>query len=170
MAKYPLASLLSARQFREDEAAREVAAARRKVEEAKEAAETAETTWHDYQKWRPGEEVRLFEEIRGKEMPLSGLDSHRDDIQALRSRELRLEELFHEAEEAVRTAEKAAEEAKERHTETVKDRRKIEEHKKVWLNEEAKRQEAAEEAELEEFTGKSREDNEDGIEDIDDGE
>ncbi len=159
MAKYPLASLLSAREFREDAAARESAAARRKADAAKAAEEEAEATWHAYQEWRPGEEVRLFEEIRGKVMPLTGLDGHRDDIQALRSRELHLEEVFHEAEEATAAAEKAAAEAKERHSETVRDRRKIEEHRNVWLQAEAKRQEAAEEAELEEFTTRSSESN-----------
>lgn len=165
MATYPLDPLLSARRFREDEAARATALARRKADEAKAAAEAAQAEWRAYQEWRPGEEVRLFEEIRGKETPLSGLDSHREDIQTLRSRELRLEELFHEAEDAAAAAEKAAGEARERHAATVRDRRKIEEHRGIWLKEEAKRQEAAEEAELEEFTVHS---SEDGVEETDD--
>lgn len=169
MAKYPLGPLLSARLFREDAAAREARLALRKVEEAKEAAEAARREWLAYREWRPGEEVRLFETVRGKPMPLAGLDSHRDDIQALRARELRLEDLFHEAEEAIRAAEKAAEAARERHAETVKERRKIEEHREIWLRAEAKRQEAAEEAELEDFAVHSPEDGgEDGAEDMND--
>lgn len=158
MAKYPLGPLLAARLFREDAAAREARLARQRVEEAKAAAEAARQKWLEYQKWRPGEEARLFEAMRGKLMPLSGLDGHRDDIQALRNQELRLEELFREAEKAVAAAEQAAEAARLRHAGAVRDRRKIEEHREIWLKAERKRQEAAEEAELEDFTVHSPED------------
>jgi hypothetical protein len=125
--------------------------ARRRVEEAKQAVETAKQKLGEYRIWRPGEEKRLFETVRGTLMPQTGLDAHRNDIQALRVEELHLEECVREAESAVAAAEKAAEQAGQAHADAVRDRRKIEEHKEIWLRAEQKRQELAEEAELEDF-------------------
>lgn len=151
MATYPLGPLLRTRKFREDAAAREVAKAFGAVRAAKERLEAAREEWRRYREWRPGEEVRLFELLRGKVLPQSSLDRHREDIEALRNGELSREEACALAEAEVKKAEAEAAKAQAAHADAVRDRRKIEEHRERWRAEEAKRVEAAEEAELEDF-------------------
>lgn len=151
MARYPLAPLLSAREFREEAAAREARRALAAVEEAEKAAEAAREELARYREWRPGEERRLFEEIRGKVMELNALDGHREDIQALRNAELQREENCRRAELALAAAREEAEAARLRQAQAARDRRKIEEHRERWRRGEFLREEAAAEAELEDF-------------------
>jgi type III secretion protein O len=92
MAKYPLGPLLSAREFREELAERETARARTAMEEAKAAAAAAREELARYREWRPGEEKRLFEFLRGRDVTQTELDKHLQDIQLLRDAELRREE------------------------------------------------------------------------------
>lgn len=162
MAKYPLQALLTAREFREEAAKREVRKAMYALEEAREKARVAAEELERYRAWRPGEEERLFEEIRGKVMPLTGVDGHREDIQGLRHREFALEEERMQADRAVADAEAAVEMARAAQLEAIRARSKIEEHRDRWRREEQKRLEAIEEAELEEFTGREEDDGEDG--------
>lgn len=151
MSKYPLAAMLSTRKIREDRAARESRQARAAVEEAKEAAAAAYEKWRAHREWRPGEERRLFESVRGEILSRTELDGHVGDIEALRAAELRLEEAYRAAEQAVTAAEAEAEKARVRHAAAIRDREKIDEHRKLWQREEDKRLEMAEEAELEDF-------------------
>ncbi len=156
MAKYPLAQLLTAREIREEAAARETRRALREAEEARERAEAARRESARYREWRPGEEQRLFEKIRDQHMPLSGIDRHREDIQALKNAELALEEAAAEADKAVSAAEAAAKKARLAQAAAARDRQKIEEHRERWQKAENKRIDAAEEAELEDFPAGNR--------------
>ena len=151
MAGYPLGPLLSARKFREEEAGRAARAARRAADEAWQASEAAKAEWRRYREWRPGEEARLFGELRGRPLPLSALDSHREDIHVLRAGEQERAEASRRADLAAEAAEAEAEEARRRQAAAARDTRKIEEHRQRWLREEARRQEEAEAAELEDF-------------------
>lgn len=155
MAKYPLGPLLSSRIFREDAAVREARKAKAALEDAKDAAAAAREELRRYHEWRPGEEARLFERIRRKNIPASGLDQHREEVDALRMAELQREEAVAAADKAVVAAEKAEEKARQRQLAAARDRQKIEEHKNRWQIDEQRRQEAAEEAELEDFTSHS---------------
>lgn len=155
MPSYPLASLLSSRKFREDAAAREVRLAREAIAEAKAAEAAAREELVRYRKWRPGEELRLFELLRGKTMPQIELDRHRGDIQALRGDELTREEDCTRAEKAVKDAEAELEKARARQAAAIRNREKLDKHREIWLSGEKQRQEAAEEAELEDFPARS---------------
>lgn len=149
--KYPLGPLLRARAYREEAAAREAGKARTAVREAEEALEAARQEWRRYREWRPGEEVRLFELLRGRVVAQTALDRHREDIERLRAGELHREELCREAEKSLAAAERALAEAVNRHAQASRDKRKLEEHQVRWRRLEALREEKAEEAELEDF-------------------
>ncbi len=162
MGGYPLGPLLSAREYREDAAKREAAAALAAAREAREAADAAKARWRHYREWRPGEEARLFEEIRGGDWPVSTVDAYRESVHALRETELALERAGEEADRAAVEAESAAEQARRRHVEAVRNRQKIQEHKTRWLRAEALRQEAAAEAEMEDFSAQLSEEDSGG--------
>lgn len=151
MARYPLEPLLKARLYRESEAAREAQLAERRLEEAREAKAGAYEKLRLYREWRPGEEERLFEALRGKTIPREELDRHRENVQALRQREFDLEEACREAEKAVAARAAELDEAKRLRSAAVRELRKIEAHGDIWRRDEARRLEAAEEAELEDF-------------------
>ncbi|MDR0361994.1 MAG: type III secretion protein [Planctomycetota bacterium] len=151
MARYPLEPLLAARRFREEAAARETLLARRRLEEDLKAEETVREKLLRYREWRPGEEKRLFEAVRGMAVSQGELDRHREDIQALRRAELAIEDVCREAEKAVAARTAELEEAKRRQAEAIRDLRKMDAHRDIWRGEEARRLELAEEAELEDF-------------------
>ena len=155
MAKYPLGPLLKARQFREEAAGREVRAAERAAQEARDRALEAKNEWMRYQEWRPEEEKRLFEKMRGRIMPLDELDRHREDIQDLRAGEQERAEASRRADLAVDAADAEVAKARVRLAAAARDTRKIDEHRTRWRLEEAKRAEGAEEAELEDFPTRS---------------
>ena len=160
MAKYRLEALLSARKAKEDRAAREARAAAFAVAEAKKKAEAAREELGRYRLWRPEEEERRFAAIREQVLSQTELDRFRYDLEALRARESELEETAEAAERAVDEAEQEERKAKQRLVAAAKDREKIEEHRERWLREELKRQEAAEEKEMEDFSGHGSPDDE----------
>jgi hypothetical protein len=153
MARYPLEPLLGARRYREEAATREALSARWRVEDAREAEAAAREKLLRYREWRPAEENRLFETVRGRTILREELDRHLEDVLALRRAELDLEDGRREAEKAVAACLAELEEAKRRQVDAVRDLRKIDAHRDVWRKEEARRLELAEEAELEDFSG-----------------
>jgi hypothetical protein len=154
MAKYPLAPLMSARLYREDAAKRETLKAFYATREAQKIAKQARDELKRYQKWRPEEEKRLFEKIRGKVVPQSELDAHREDIQRLRTEEIEKEKKAAEADKAAAKALEHENAMRAAQIVTIRDREKIMEHQRRWLDAERKREEAAEEKELEEFVAR----------------
>ena len=161
MAKYPLGPLLSARKFREEAAERATRAARRAAEEAHRTAGEAKAEWQRYREWRPGEEARLFDKMRGQQLPLSALDRHREDVQALRAGEQERAEASRRADQAATAADGEVEKARVVQAAAARDTRKIDEHRQRWQREEAKRVEGVEEAELEDFPTRSLQADED---------
>ena len=164
MAGYPLTALLASRRFREDAAARETRLAREAEELARAAAAKAGEELRRYREWRPGEEARLFERLRGKIVPRSELDRHHGDVQTLRQTEIEKESASLLAEKAVEKAAAELERAREFQIAAIRNREKLDMHREIWLAAEKKRLEAAEEAEMEDFTSRSPLDDESGAE------
>lgn len=158
MARYPLSPLLAARRLREEAAERATRLALNREEEAKEGERKARQELERYRSWRPGEEERLFELLRNRLLPQSELDSHREDIHALRDGERLREEEVAKAAEAVVAAGREVEEARRRQAQASRDVRKIDEHRLQWQREEDLRLERLEEAELEEIPHRAPED------------
>ncbi|MDR1534543.1 MAG: type III secretion protein [Planctomycetota bacterium] len=149
MAKYPLGALLSARKFREEAAAREERAAREKAELARKLAQEAQEECRRYREWRPGEEKRLFELVRGRDLPRCELDGHLNDVRELQEIEIRKDEAARQADREAEAARKLAEKAREKRIQAFRNRQKIEEHREIWQKRENRRLEAAGEAEAE---------------------
>ncbi len=160
MGAYPLANLLTLRKLREDAAEREARRARAAEAEAKNRLEEAKAELARYREWRPGEEKRLFAELRGRVIEQSRLDRHREDIEGLRKQELVREETCLTREKELKEAGEALEKAKRAKAAAVRGREKIAIHRDRWQISEAKRLEAAEEAELEEFKTRAAEEDE----------
>lgn len=150
--RYPLARLLLARRFRENEAAREAVRAEQALEDARERLRLALEELKRYREWRPKEEERLFAKIRGQWLSTAGLDDYREEVGALRLGELDREEACRAAEREAEKAKEEAEAAHKRHAEAAKNVMKLEEHRRRWQSAEDKAREAREEVELEEFS------------------
>jgi len=150
--KYPLRPLLSVRVLREDNAAAEVAIAKRRVTEALHAVEKRKQELQDYLVWRVEEENRLFEEIRNRELESEEIDQHRETVRNLRVKDAEYEKRVSDAEQDVVRAREALARAEEAHRLAVKDRQKIDAHRELWQEEENKRIARAEESEMEDFS------------------
>lgn len=159
---YPLQPLLQVRAFRERRAAGEVLAARRRLEEANAQLRAARKALEDYVIWRAAEEERLFAEIRNKEIACRKLDDHLTDVSLIRAREAGFRERIQLAEKDCREKAAALTQAQDAHRASVREKRKIEEHKGIWGREEAFRQALEEDKELEEFPGRKTVVNEEG--------
>lgn len=158
MVKYPLKQLLAAREFRQEQAERATHAAMQEAENARQTAATAKETWQRYQVWRPGEEIRLFNLLRGQIVTQTELHNHQQQIQDLRQKERDLEQTWHEAEKAVLTADQKVSAARIRQNAAIRDANKIEQHRQRWQLAENRRIEENEALELEEFPYRPGED------------
>ncbi|MBG0775373.1 MAG: YscO family type III secretion system apparatus protein [Desulfovibrionaceae bacterium] len=155
-ADYALKDLLRVRNFRETTAANEVAACRRRLEEAERAIAARTRELAEYHGWRVNREGELFDGITGRMVHLNDLDDLKQKIALLREREAEHEQrvLDAESERDKRQGEVAT--AQERHRTAARDKAKIEEHRKIWLEEERKAAEFAADKELEDFRAPDR--------------
>ena len=154
-AKYPLKDLLRVRNFREDNAAKELTRCRAEVKKAEELLQQQKQELADYIKWRILREEEMYQEVMEKKVQLKELDDLKQDIQMLREKEFAYEERIRDSEQALQAAKEALEQAHQGYQKAVKDRQKIDEHKGMWAQETAKISEANQEKELEDFRVRS---------------
>lgn len=150
-AKYPLQDLLRVRLFREDAAQAEVTTARRKVEDAEQQILLREQELADYVQLRERREQEIYDEVFQQEVQVRDLDDLKMKIQILRYRQSTFEDAVTQAKRDLVAAQQTLEAAVAAHATAAKERRKIDEHKGIWAQEEAKRCEAEAEKELEDF-------------------
>ena len=153
MNAYPLQPLLSIRAFREDAAKREAESRRSATERAGQALEACRQEHEAYAAWRPAEEKTLFDRIQNKEIPLSDVESFKQNVLILRAREQELLEAIRHAEKELEAAKNAEDLARAACLQASREKLKIMEHNKIWSAEDMARREQASEAELEEFQG-----------------
>ncbi len=161
MIKYVLQDLLNIRNMREDEAAQAVTVAKYKVEEAAREIEGKIKEKEEYVAWRLKREIELYDGIKGKQVKLKDLDDLKERVFMLRQRDLAFEKAIEDAKRAKVDAEKAVETAIQKHKASIKDRQKIEEHKKIWLDEKLTEENDKQEKEAEDFTKRKDEDADD---------
>lgn len=149
--KYPLQDLLRVRNFREENAANELTVKRRELEQAEQLVVQRKRELEEYIQWRINREAEMYQEVMRKSIQLHDLDDLKQDIQILREKEHFYEDQIKKAEIALEEATRALEQARSHHLQTVKDRRKIDEHKELWAQQVAKISEANQEKELEDF-------------------
>ncbi|CAM2005076.1 type III secretion system stalk subunit SctO [Acanthopleuribacter pedis] len=165
MIKYVLQDLLNIRNMREDEAQQGITVAKYKVEEAARAIQDKIKEKEEYVAWRLKREIELYDGIKGKKVKLRDLDDLKERIFMLRQRDLAFEKAIEDAKRAKVDAEKAVEVAIQKHKAAIKERQKIDEHKKIWLEEKLAEENDKQEKEAEDFTKRKDEDNPDDDDD-----
>ena len=148
---YPLAALLSVRNYREDAAKRAVSRVREEMREAEAAVKTCEADLEAWRQWRVEETERRSAALIGKRTTIAGLDDFNRGLAALANDELvkiaALDEARRHAAACLTKLDKAREEARNARRNTAK----IEVHRDIWTEEARKAAEHAEDLELEEF-------------------
>ncbi len=155
MTGYPLRDLLRIRELRENAAAGEMARKRHDLQAAEQTLEDRKAELRDYIAWRYREEDRLYAEVKGKAVHGRELEAYRDRIVEMRQYQPILEEKVTKAEEFREQAEKALERAREAFQQAVKEKMKLEEHRKRWLHEQTRLLSLEQDKELEEFQSRT---------------
>ncbi|BDV01963.1 hypothetical protein TDMWS_20480 [Thermodesulfomicrobium sp. WS] len=150
--RYPLEDLFRIRRVREERAEREVTARREEMEAARRHLARCREDLQEYRRWRPGEEDRLFMEIKERFVHLDAVEELRLRISMLRAEELSKERAVGEAEQKFAEARQRFEEARAAYRKAVQGRQKIEEHRRLWTVEARKLEEESADKELEDFS------------------
>lgn len=161
---YPLASLLSVRQFREETAKRNVSHAQTAVREAKQFVEQKKAELESWRLWRREETDRRYAGLIGQTVKIEQIDAFHHGLALLAAQELQKESEVGEALKAMERSEAALAKAQNEVSTARKNTAKIEAHKAIWDEESKKATERAEDLEFEEFKpmkplGESSEDN-----------
>ena len=148
---YTLQPLLRIRTMREDRASGELVAAKRNLAQAEEALAARQ---HDLEEWEKTKEERrdrIYDAIIGREVSRDQIDMANEGVARIDEEGVLKADNVKRAEGEVREKESVADAARANLNLAIKNRMKIDEHKSVWLAEEAKEQEARAEGELEDF-------------------
>lgn len=151
MARYLLQDLLNVRQLREDAAHDLVMASRRVLEQAEQEVVRRKQELVDYTAWRIQREAELYDQIINHQVQLRNLDDLKIDIQLLREKESLYEQRILEAQKGVEDARNSLHKAEADFRQASKDKRKLEEHKDMWVQDLAKEAEVAADKETEDF-------------------
>jgi hypothetical protein len=154
---YTLQPLLRIRTMREDRALGELVAAKRNLAQAEEALAARQ---HDLEEWEKTKEERrdrIYDAIIGREVSRDQIDMANEGVARIDEEGVLKADNVKRAEGEVKEKEAAADAARTNLNIAIKNRMKIDEHKAVWLAEEAKEQEARAEGELEDFTVRKEE-------------
>jgi len=149
--KYVLQDLLRVREFRETAAGSEVKKKKSRFDHAQRTVTEKEKALSDYHTWRLEKEDSLYDEIANRLVTLKDLDDLKMNIALLREKETALENDLLEAQKALNLAAEELEEAKDAFRLAIREKRKIEEHKTIWIGEAVKEEERAQDKEMEEF-------------------
>lgn len=148
---YALQPLLRIRMMREDRASGELVAAKRDLALAEEALEARKRDFADWSSTKEERRDRIYDAIIGREVSRDQLDLANEGIARIDEEGALKADNVKRAEGEVRDKSALAETARTNLNLAIKNRMKIDEHRAVWLKEEADAQEARAEGELEDF-------------------
>jgi type III secretion protein O len=151
MARYPLAPLLSVRQYREETAQNLLRQAERMAREAEATLREREKELERYRIWRVEEEDRRYEAIMGQLLSLGDLEAFKAGLGRLRDAELLREEDVAKAEQALAKAHQAVTDARNGLNKARRDTARILAHKNIWNEMTRREAERKEDLESEEF-------------------
>ena len=154
---YTLQPLLRIRVMREDRATGELTAARQALSAAEEALEARKRELADYEATKEERRDRIYATVIGRTVNRDQLDMVSEGVARIDEEGVLKADNVTRAEAERKTREEAAEVARANLNLATKNRMKIEEHRAVWLREEALAQEARAEGELEDFTVRKEE-------------
>lgn len=150
MSRYPLEAIRSLRIRKQDEADRKLAAARIVETELREKVKEAEKALQDYLEWMKKEADRLFSTIVGMLNPIHKVMDITKQIEWNRNHQSTYVVAIDEAKKKLQEAEAETASCRREQEKAYKEAWKINQHRDMWLQEEALKEEQAEEAELEE--------------------
>ena len=151
MEAYPLAPLLSVREYREEAAKNAVRAAENALREAEAEVARRQEELETYRVWRVEEEERRYGAVLGRTLTRDELDGFKAGLAGLIDGERRHEEQVAEALRQVETRRTAVEGAREQATRARRETSKILAHKELWMEEARKEAARLEDLEMEEF-------------------
>ncbi len=142
--------------MREDRASGELTAARQAVRTAEEALESRRREFEEFSRTKEERRDRIYATIMGRAVSREQLDLAQEGVARIDEEgALRADNVLR-AQSELKTREEAAETAREAFVAASKNRMKIDEHRAVWITEEALEQERRVEGELEDFTGRKQ--------------
>lgn len=151
MSHYPLEAIRDLRIRKQDEADRKLAAARVIELEQREKVKDAEKALQDYLEWMRKEADRLFSTIVGMPNPIHKVMDITKQIEWNRNHQSTYVVAIDEAKKKLQEAEAETIACRKEQEKAYKAVWKINQHREMWLREEALREEREEEAELEEI-------------------
>lgn len=151
--KYPLARILGIKKRREEAARTALLGAKRALAEAKRQEQLCRDAVAAYRRWRPVEEARLLDAIKGRVVEQDRLREYNSDITVLRAEEARREAAQAQAVRGREAAEQGVDRARTQYQAMQRETRKIEEHRAAWQKQAQREAERREEKELEDFHG-----------------
>ena len=154
---YLLQPLLNIRAMREDRAAGELTAARQAVRDAEAVLAERKGELEKYLETKEERRDRIYAAVIGHTVSRDQLDMAAEGVARIDEEGVLREDNVKRAEADLRAREKAEDEARVQLTIATKNRMKNDEHRAVWLEDEAKAQEARAEGELEDFTVRKEE-------------
>lgn len=154
---YILQPLLKIRLMREDRASGELTAARQAREAAEEVLKARRQDLARYEETREERRNRIYDAIIGQTVSRDRLDLAAEGVARIDEEGALKADNVKRAEADVRTRAEQESAARRAYNEATKERMKIDEHRSVWLAEEAAEQEQRSEGELEDFVGRKLE-------------
>ena len=146
---YALQPLLRIRVTREDRARGELTAARRA--EAEEALAARQRELAEWEKTKEERRDRIYDAIIGRKVSREQIDLANEGVARIDEEGVLKADNVKRAKDERQKREEAAETARAQLAVAMKNRMKIDEHRAVWLADEARAEEARAEGELEDF-------------------
>ncbi len=143
--------------MREDRATGELTAARRALAAAEEELAARQRDLAEYEDTKEERRDRIYDAIIGREVSRDQIDLATEGVARIDEEGVLKADNVKRAEGVVKEKADAAEAARVNLNVAIKNRMKIDEHKSVWVAEEAKEQETRAEGELEDFVVRKEE-------------
>ena len=148
---YALQPLLRIRMMREDRATGELTAARQALAAAEEMLAARQRDLAEYEETKDERRDRIYDAIMGRPVSRDQIDLANEGVARIDEEGVLKADNVKRAEGVVKEKTDIAETARLNLSLATKNRMKIDEHRAVWIAEEAKEQEARAEGELEDF-------------------
>lgn len=150
MSRYPLEAIRDLRIRKQDEANRKLAAARGVEVQRREEVAASEKALQDYLQWMKQEADRLFGTIVGMPNPIHKVMDITKQIEWNRNHQSTYVVALDESKKRLQAAEAETAACRKEQEKAYKELWKINQHRDIWLHEQALQEERDEEAELEE--------------------
>ena len=151
---YALQSMLKIRGMRQDRTQTELAHARVARNKAAQELDRRRDEHARYEAEKDERRDRVYAALMGRPVKMEELDMARTAVTRIDEEGILLEEAERKAVRALEERERETEGARLKFVEATREYTKIEEHRKIWLEESQREQERAADSEMEEFAGR----------------